>query len=128
VLFDRMCQDNGVKHLLTAPRSPTTTGKIERFHKTLRAEFLSGKTFASIDDAQVKPGRGPTVTRRVSKNGLISFAAASYRVGVWLAGENVTVVPDSDARSWTVALLLQRLGPPYRGSPTRVRLAMTHLF
>ena len=26
-------------HLLTAPYSPTTTGKVERFHKTLRVEF-----------------------------------------------------------------------------------------
>ena len=32
-----MCRGSG---LLTAPRSPTKTGKIERFHKTLRAEFL----------------------------------------------------------------------------------------
>ena len=41
VLFDRVCHDNGIKHLLTAPYSPTTTGKIERLHKTIRAEFLS---------------------------------------------------------------------------------------
>jgi transposase InsO family protein len=41
VLFDRICQENGIRHLLTAPYSPTTTGKIERFHKTLRAEFLA---------------------------------------------------------------------------------------
>jgi len=52
VLFDRICRENGIKHLLTAPRSPTTTGKVERFHKTLRAEFLTGKVFASIEDAQ----------------------------------------------------------------------------
>ena len=30
VLFDRICRENGVEHLLTQPRSPTTTGKIER--------------------------------------------------------------------------------------------------
>jgi transposase InsO family protein len=36
VLFDRICRENGVEHILTAPRSPTTTGKIERFHRTLR--------------------------------------------------------------------------------------------
>lgn len=52
VLFDRICRENGIKHLLTAPRSPTTTGKVERWHKTLRREFLNGKVFASIDDAQ----------------------------------------------------------------------------
>ena len=27
VLFDRICRENGVEHLLTAPRSPTTTGQ-----------------------------------------------------------------------------------------------------
>ena len=52
VLFDRICRENGIRHLLTAPRSPTTTGKVERFHKTLRAEFLTGKVFASIEEAQ----------------------------------------------------------------------------
>ena len=41
VLFDRICRENGIEHLLTQPRSPTTTGKIERFHRTMRAEFLS---------------------------------------------------------------------------------------
>lgn len=40
VLFDRVCAENGIRHLLTAPRSPTTTGKVERLHKTMRAEFL----------------------------------------------------------------------------------------
>ena len=49
---DQVLTDNGIRHLLTAPRSPTTTGKIERWHKTMRGEFLTGKVFASIDDAQ----------------------------------------------------------------------------
>ena len=52
VLFDRICRENGIKHILTAPRSPTTTGKVERWHKTLRREFLNGKVFDSVEDAQ----------------------------------------------------------------------------
>ena len=40
VLFDRICAENGIRHLLTAPRSPTTTGKVERLHKTMRLEFF----------------------------------------------------------------------------------------
>jgi transposase InsO family protein len=28
VLFDRICRENGIEHLLTKVRSPTTTGKI----------------------------------------------------------------------------------------------------
>ena len=139
VLFDRMCRDHDINHLLTAPRSPTTTGKVERFHKTVRAGFLSDKSFASIAEAQAQldawvhhynyerphqslgmavpwdrfrlaqadpvelgepvvvepePAAVPTVTRRVGKNGLISFAAAHYRAGVWLAGEDVSVICD----------------------------------
>ena len=54
VRFDRVCHDNGITHILTAPRSPTTTGKVERWHKTLRREFLDGKVFASIVDAQAQ--------------------------------------------------------------------------
>jgi transposase InsO family protein len=52
VLFDRICRENGIEHLLTAPRSPTTTGKIERFHRTLRAEFDTSRVFASLRAAQ----------------------------------------------------------------------------
>ena len=144
VLFDRICRENGIRHLLTAPRSPTTTGKVERFHKTLRREFLTGKVFASIEEAQdaldvwvhhynherphqsigmvapferfrlaasqpveattaapppendalVSAGQVPATTRRVGANGLISFASAKYRAGVWLVGQDVTVVCD----------------------------------
>ena len=54
VLFDRICRENGIHHLLTAPRSPTTTGKIERFHRTLRVEFLAGRVFADLPGAQAE--------------------------------------------------------------------------
>jgi transposase InsO family protein len=136
VRFDRICRENGINHILTAPRSPTTTGKVERWHKTLRREFLDGKVFASIEDAQAQldgwvehynherphqsigrmppierfrlaePKSGPiesvapeplpsveaVTTRRVSAKGTISFAAAQYKAGVWLAGQTVEVV------------------------------------
>ena len=52
VLFDRICRDNGINHLLTAPFSPSSNGKIERFHRTLRHEFLNGRVFASLEVAQ----------------------------------------------------------------------------
>ena len=51
VLFDRICLNNGIKHILTAPYSPTTTGKIERLHKTMKKEFFA-PTFATIVEAQ----------------------------------------------------------------------------
>lgn len=52
VLFDRICRENGVEHLLTAPRSPTTTGKVERFHRTLRLELDTSQVFGSLALAQ----------------------------------------------------------------------------
>jgi hypothetical protein len=41
VLSDRICRENAIAHRLTGVRSPTTTGKVERFHKTLRSELLA---------------------------------------------------------------------------------------
>jgi transposase InsO family protein len=54
VMFDRICTGNGIRHLLTAPYSPTTTGKAERLHKTMRAEFFAGadRMFATIAQLQ----------------------------------------------------------------------------
>ena len=54
VLFDRICHDNGIKHILTAPYSPTTTGKVERFHRTVRDDFLSDhdRVHSTIAEAQ----------------------------------------------------------------------------
>jgi transposase InsO family protein len=54
VMFDRICVDNGIRHLLTAPYSPTTTGKVERLHKTMRAEFFTPKDrmFATVAELQ----------------------------------------------------------------------------
>ena len=52
VLFDRICREQGITHRLTGVRCPTTTGKIERFHKTLRAELLTGRRFDSLHHAQ----------------------------------------------------------------------------
>jgi transposase InsO family protein len=53
VLFERICRENGITQRLTKPRSPTTTGKIERLHQTLQHELLNVHApFASIEGAQ----------------------------------------------------------------------------
>jgi len=52
VAFDRICQNNGIRHILTAPYSPTTTGKIERLHKTMRKEFFADRRFETLEQAQ----------------------------------------------------------------------------
>ena len=53
MLFDKICRQNAITHRLTQPASPTTTGKIERFHLTLRRELLDGhQLFESVEAAQ----------------------------------------------------------------------------
>jgi transposase len=53
VLFDRICRDNGITRRLTQPRPPTTTGKIERFHGSLRRELTDDAVpFADLPAAQ----------------------------------------------------------------------------
>jgi transposase InsO family protein len=47
VMFERICRENGIVARHTKPRSPTTTGKVERFHQTLERELL--------DDVEVWP-------------------------------------------------------------------------
>lgn len=53
VLFERICRQNGITTRLTRPRSPTTTGKIERLHQSLQNELLDDHgPFETMSDAQ----------------------------------------------------------------------------
>jgi hypothetical protein len=53
VLFERICRENAITQRLAKPRSPTTRGKIERFHKTLREDFFDHVApFESLTAAQ----------------------------------------------------------------------------
>ncbi|MFG1961489.1 IS481 family transposase [Nonomuraea sp. NPDC049028] len=55
VLFERVCRENGIKLRHTPPRTPTTTGKIERFHQSVRRELLAeALPFASLEAAQAE--------------------------------------------------------------------------
>jgi len=56
VLFERICRKNGIKQLLAKPYSPTTIGKVERWHQTLQAGV-----------AGVRRVRGLTATRCARK-------------------------------------------------------------
>ena len=54
VLFDRICRENGITHRLTQPRSPTTTGKIERFHRSCGPSSAPTGSFAELAAAQAE--------------------------------------------------------------------------
>jgi transposase InsO family protein len=53
VLSGRICRKNGIRQLLAKPYSPPAIGKVERWHRSLPTDFLTGAgPFATIDDAQ----------------------------------------------------------------------------
>ncbi|CAO5189666.1 transposase [Frankia sp. AiPs1] len=58
VLFDRIWRTHGIRHRLTRPASPTTTGKVERMHQTPRRELLdTGEIHPDLSAAQAAPDR-----------------------------------------------------------------------
>jgi transposase InsO family protein len=108
VLFERICRENGITQRLTKPRSPATTGKIERLHQTLQLELLNVHgPFASIEDAQaaVDAWRKDCNTRRPHQSLAMAFpaarftAAASDAIGLRIPAElarQPPPVPDAD--------------------------------
>jgi transposase InsO family protein len=101
VLFDRICRENGIDHLLTAPRSPTTTGKIERFHRTLRHEFLTGRVFADLAAAQAELDRwvGSYNTQRPHQ-GIAMATPASRFVRATGRDPDTSAVGERSGPSW----------------------------
>jgi len=95
VLFERICRENGIKQRLTKPGSPTTTGKIERFHKTLREEFLD----------HVAPFESP--------------AAAQAGIDAWIEGYN-RGRPHQALDMATPASLFRPNGPTRLDTDTKV--------
>ena len=92
VLFERICRENGITQRRTKPRSPTTTGKIERFHRTLREEFLD----------QVAPFE--------------SLSAAQEAVDAWVSGYNQQR-PHQALDMATPASLFRPNGPTRQDKP-----------
>jgi len=100
VLFDAICRRNGIEHLLTQPRSPTTTGKIERFHRSLRAEFLTaGTLFADLPSAQRELDDWVTFYNQDRPHQSLDMAVPAARFTTTNRRDPVTV-PDRSGPQW----------------------------
>jgi transposase InsO family protein len=117
VLFDRICRDNGIVHRLTQPATPTTTGKIERFHQTLRRDLLNDHgPFDTIEDVQATLDgwvAGDYNTRRPHQS--LDMASPADRF---------TPVPDEERQALPLrlpaALVVTQAPPPEPPKPERV--------
>jgi len=121
VLFDRICRDNGIIHRLTAPRHPTTTGKIERFHGSLRRELLDDAVpFADLDAAQAAVDAWRQEYNTTRPHQALSMASPGERFTSAKGGEAERLLP------LRLPAILSPV-PPAEGSQDRAGRGFTHL-
>ncbi len=113
VLFDKICRENGITHRLTQPAHPTTTGKIERWHYTLRREFVGENSFTSLEDLQEKLNAWvhDYNTERPHQEMLMATPLERF------SRRTLTTNLPLDA-SATLYALRRRMGEPERSPPT----------
>jgi hypothetical protein len=109
VLFDRILRENGISHRHTGVRSPTTTGKIERFHQSLRREFLLDRTFDSLEAAQAALDAwvGDYNTQRPHQ--ALEMATPSDRFGLTPLAKDAASIPVDTAEDHPGQWVLRRV-------------------
>ena len=94
VLFDRICRDNAITRRLTQPRSPATTGKIERFHGSLRRELLDEAVpFADLAAAQAAVDAWVLEYNTARPHQAIGMAVPADRFSTARAGAEQELLP-----------------------------------
>jgi len=96
VLFERVCREHGITAKLTGPYSPTTTGKVERWHGTLRRELLDNcGPFADLPSAQAAIDGWVHAYNHARPHQSLGMATpvSLFRPGVSLDREPVIVTP-----------------------------------
>lgn len=117
VLFERVCRENGIGAKLTKPYSPTTTGKIERWHRTLRRELLDDcGPFASLAAAQAAVSEWVQTYNHLRPHQALDMATPATLFRPNPQPEPVKVVPAQ--RSETVPALADSAGPALVMTPS----------
>ena len=132
MLFERICRRNGIRQLLTKPYSPTTTGKVERWHQTLQTEFLndagsfetSGQAQAAVDGwrEEYNHRRPQSLDMACPADSFQPNPAGSDGLELWAPADLEPVIapsPGPDAVppppgpvSWPDAIEVDRVVPP----------------
>jgi hypothetical protein len=109
VLFDRICRENGISHRHTAVRSPTTTGKIERFHQSLRKEFLADRSFTSLERAQAELDRWVTDYNTNRPHQALEMATPAERFRLAPISVDAASIPVDDEQDHRGQWVLRRV-------------------
>ena len=110
VLFDRICRENGISHRHTAVRSPTTTGKIERFHQSLRKEFLADRTFPTLEQAQAELDRWVADYNTARPHQALEMATPAERFRLAPISKDQASIPVDAAEDHRGQWVLRRVG------------------
>jgi transposase InsO family protein len=110
VLFDRICREQGIAHRHTGVRSPTTTGKIERFHQSLRREFLADRTFPSIEAAQAALDAWVTEYNTTRPHQALEMATPAERFRLRPLAQGKVSVPVDSREDHRGQWVLRRVG------------------
>jgi len=51
-LFQKYLDDAGIEHIVAEPHSPQTTGKVERFHQSIKNELIRKVRFENFEEAK----------------------------------------------------------------------------
>lgn len=122
----------GIRVTHGRPRHPQTQGKDERFHRTLTAEVLNGRSFRDLDDCQHAFGRWRRIYNhhRPHEALRLETPAARFRVSPRTFPETLPAVeygPDDVVRKVdrtgriSYRNRIYRIGKPFRGQPAALR-------
>jgi transposase InsO family protein len=110
VMFDRVLRENGISHRHTGVRSPTTTGKIERFHQSVRREFLADRTFPRLEAAQAELDAWVADYNTNRPHQALEMATPSERFGLGALAKDGSSIPVDASEDHPGQWVLRRVG------------------
>lgn len=128
VMFERICRENGISHRLTGVRSPTTTGKIERFHQSLRKEFLAERSFHSLQAAQKALDVWVEDYNTVRPHQALEMASPASRFRLEPSAKDSTSIPIDSAEQHRGQWVLRRVASNGISSVDNQVVSVGHAF
>jgi hypothetical protein len=90
-------------------RSPTTTGKVERFHQSLRREFLADRSFTSLGAAQAELDAWVTDYNTNRPHQALQMATPAERFRLTPVAKDNTSIPVDQAEDQAGQWVLRRV-------------------
>lgn len=117
----------GIRVSHSAPYHPQTNGKIERFHRSLKAEVLAGRSFATLEQAQTAFERWRGVYNHERPHDALDLQTPAKRYRPSLSSYPQTLPSIEYAEGDTVALVKWNGEVHFKGNKLRVSSALLKL-